>query len=115
MFPPVFCIKRSMLRRTFSGVQMGVFAQTGTAVGALHPFNPAFYHKMGYGYCTEQVMYSPRPQYIRSYGDKSGLAYAKPEDEEEILEFYRQYARKTHGATIHSFMDKHRILMSPMW
>ena len=92
---------------------MGVFAQTGTAVGALHPFNPAFYHKMGYGYCTEQVMYSPRPQYIRSYGDKSGLAYAKPEDEEEILEFYRQYARKTHGATIHSFMDKHRIFDEP--
>ena len=108
-----FLHKKEHVAKNLLRVQMGVFAQTGTAVGALHPFNPAFYHKMGYGYCTEQVMYSPRPQYIRSYGDKSGLAYAKPEDEEEILEFYRQYARKTHGATIHSFMDKHRIFDEP--
>lgn len=108
-----FLHKKEHVAKNLLRVQMGVFAQTGTAVGALHPFNPAFYHKMEYGYCTEQVMYSPRPQYIRSYGDKSGLAYAKPEDEEEILEFYRQYARKTHGATIHSFMDKHRIFDEP--
>ena len=108
-----FLHKKEHVAKNLLRVQMGVFAQTGTAVGALHPFNPAFYHKMGYGYCTEQVMYSPRPQYIRSYGDKSGLAYAKPEDEEEILEFYRQYAKKTHGATIHSFMDKHRIFDEP--
>ncbi len=108
-----FLHKKEHVAKNLLRVQMGVFAQTGTAVGALHPFNPAFYHKMGYGYCTEQMMYSPRPQYIRSYGDKSGLSYAKPEDEEEILEFYRQYARKTHGATIHSFMDKHRIFDEP--
>ena len=108
-----FLHKKEHVAKNLLRVQMGVFAQTGTAVGALHPFNPAFYNKMGYGYCTEQVMYSPRPQYIRSYGDKSGLAYAKPEDEEEILEFYRKYARKTHGATIHSFMDKHRIFDEP--
>ena len=108
-----FLQKNEHIARNLLRVQMGVFAQTGTAVGALHPFNPAFYRKMGYGYCTEQVMYSPRPQYIRSYGDKSGLSYAGPEDEEEILEFYRQYARKTHGATIHPFMDKHRIFDEP--
>ena len=108
-----FLHKKEHIARNLLRVQMGVFAQTGTAVGALHPFNPAFYRKMGYGYCTEQVMYSPRPQYIRSYGDKSGLSYAGPEDEEEILEFYRQYARKTHGATIHPFMDKHRIFDEP--
>ena len=108
-----FLHKKEHIARNLLRVQMGVFAQTGTAIGALHPFNPAFYRKMGYGYCTEQVMYSPRPQYIRSYGDKSGLSYAGPEDEEEILEFYRQYARKTHGATIHPFMDKHRIFDEP--
>ena len=61
-----FLHKKEHIARNLLRVQMGVFAQTGTAVGALHPFNPAFYRKMGYGYCTEQVMYSPRPQYIRS-------------------------------------------------
>lgn len=108
-----FLHKKEHIARNLIRVGMGFFAKTGTAVGALHPFNPAFYHKMGFGYCNETVMYSPRPQYIRSYGDKSGLSYAKPEEEEEILEFYRQYARKTHGATIHPFMDKHRIFDMP--
>ena len=54
-----FLHKKEHIARNLLRVQMGVFAQTGTAVGALHPFNPAFYRKMGYGYCTEQVMYSP--------------------------------------------------------
>lgn len=108
-----FLHKKEHIARNLIRVGMGIFAGTGTAVGALHPFNPAFYHKMGYGYCNETVMYSPKPQYIRSYGDKSGLAYAKPEDEEEVLEFYRRMARKTHGATVHSFMDKHRIFDMP--
>lgn len=108
-----FLHKKEHIARNLIRVGMGIFAGTGTAVGALHPFNPAFYHKMGYGYCNETVMYSPKPQYIRSYGDKSGLAYAKPEDEEEVLEFYRRMARKTHGATVHSFMDKYRIFDMP--
>lgn len=108
-----FLHKKEHIARNLIRVGMGIFAGTGTAVGALHPFNPAFYHKMGYGYCNETVMYSPKPQYIRSYGDKSGLAYAKPEDEEEILEFYRRMAGKTHGATFHPFMDRHRIFDMP--
>lgn len=108
-----FLHKKEHIARNLIRVGMGIFAGTGTAVGALHPFNPAFYYKMGYGYCNETVMYSPRPQYIRSYGDKSGLSYAKPEDQEEILEFYRRMAEKTHGATIHPFMDRHRIFDMP--
>lgn len=108
-----FLHKKEHIARNMIRVGIGVFAKTGTPVGALHPFNPAFYGKMGFGYCNESVMYSPKPQYIRSYGDKSGLSYAKPGDEEEILEFYRAYARKNHGATIHPFMDKHRIFDMP--
>lgn len=108
-----FLHKKEHIAKNLLRVGMGFFSKTGTAVGALHPFNPAFYNKMGFGYCNESVMYSPRPQYIRSYGDKSGLSYAKPEEEEEILEFYRSYARKTHGATIHPFMDRHRIFDMP--
>src|SRR5699024_11288579 len=108
-----FLRKKEHVARNMIRVAIGVFAGTGTPVGGLHPFNPAFYGKMGYGYCNESMMYSPKPQYIRSYGDKSGLAYAGPGDEEEILEFYRNYARKTHGATIHPYMDRHRIFDMP--
>lgn len=108
-----FLHKKEHVARNLLRVGMGYFAKTGTPVGALHPFNPAFYHKMGFGYCNETTMYAPKPCYIRSYGDKSGLSYAKPEEQEEILEFYRNYARKTHGAPIHPYMDKHRIFDMP--
>ena len=50
---------------------------------------------------------------IRSYGDKSGLSYARPEDRQEILDFYRAYAARTHGATVHHYMDPHRIFDMP--
>ena len=100
-----FLHKKEHVAKNLIRVGLGAFAKTGRTVAALHPFNPAFYRKMGFGYCNETMMYSPKPQYIRSYGDKSCLSYARPEEEEEILEFYRNYAKKTHGATIHSFME----------
>lgn len=108
-----FLHKKEHIAKNLIRVGLGVFAKTGRTVAALHPFNPAFYHKMGFGYCNETMMYSPKPQYIRSYGDKSGLSYAKPEEEEEILEFYRKHAQKTHGATSHPFMDRQRIFGMP--
>ena len=108
-----FLHKKEHVAKNLIRVGLGAFAKTGRTVAALHPFNPAFYRKMGFGYCNETMMYSPKPQYIRSYGDKSCLSYARPEEEEEILEFYRNYAKKTHGATIHSFMDRHRIFDMP--
>lgn len=94
-------------------VLMRYYAKLGTPIGCLHPFNPAFYGKMGYGYCNENTLYQPRPCYIRSFGDKSGLTYARSEDREEVVEFYRAYARRTHGATVHHFMDPHRIFDMP--
>lgn len=108
-----FLHKKEHVAKNLIRVGLGAFAKTGRTVAALHPFNPAFYRKMGFGYCNETMMYSPKPQYIRAYGDKSCLSYARPEEEEEILEFYRNYAKKTHGATIHSFMDRHRIFDMP--
>lgn len=108
-----FLHKKEHVAKNLIRVGLGAFAKTGRTVAALHPFNPAFYHKMGFGYCNETMMYAPKPQYIRSYGDKSGLSYAKSEEEEEILEFYRNHAKKTHGATIHPFMDRHRIFDMP--
>lgn len=94
-------------------VFVGYYDKLDVCMGCLHPFSPAFYGKMGFGFGNESTMYSPRPSGIRSFGDKSGLAYASPADTEEILEFYRQHARNVHGATTHAFMDYHRIFDSP--
>lgn len=100
-----FLHKKEHVAKNLLRVQMGVFAQTGTAVGALHPFNPAFYHKMGYGYCTEQVMYSPRPQYIRSYGDKC-----------QDLPMQNRRMRKKFWSSIGSMPEKRTELrFTPLW
>ena len=74
---------------------------------------PSFYRKMGYGYCNESILYQPKPSMIRSFGDKSGLSYAGPNDKEEVLRFYRAWAEKTNGATVHHYMDPHRIFDMP--
>ena len=102
-----FLRKKEHIARNMIRVAIGVFAGTGTYVGGLHPFNPAFYGKMGYGYCNESMMFSPKPQYIRSFGHKEHLSYAREEDREEILKLYRS------GATIHPYMDYHRIFDMP--
>ena len=71
-----FLHKKEKIACTLLKVLMNYYAETDTPIGCLHPFNPAFYGKMGYGYCNENILYMPKPCYIRSFGDKSGLSYA---------------------------------------
>ena len=108
-----FLHKKEKIACTLLKVLMNYYAETDTPIGCLHPFNPAFYGKMGYGYCNENILYMPKPCYIRSFGDKSGLSYATEADRAEILDFYRRYAKRTNGATIHRFMDPYRIFQQP--
>lgn len=108
-----FLHKKERVACTLLKVLMRYYAESGTPIGCLHPFDPAFYGSMGYGYCNENILYQPKPSCIRSFGDKSGLSYAGPEDREAVLEFYRRHARQTHGATLHHFMDPHRIFDAP--
>lgn len=108
-----FLHKKERVACTLLKVLMRYYAKLGTPIGCLHPFNPAFYRSMGYGYGNEYILYQPKPCYIRSFGDKSGLSYATEADRPEVLKFYRRWAEKTHGATIHHFMDPHRIFDAP--
>lgn len=108
-----FLHKKEHVAVSLLKVLMRYYAKLGTAMGCLHPFSPSFYGKMGYGYCNENILYQPKPSCIRSFGDKSGLSYARPEDRDAILDFYRAYAAKTPGATVHHFMDPHRIFDMP--
>lgn len=108
-----FLRKKEHTAKALLRVLMGYYQKLGTAIGCLHPFMPSFYRKMGYGYGNESILYQPRPSMIRSFGDKSGLSYAGDGDREEILQFYRNYAARTNGATVHHFMDPHRIFDMP--
>lgn len=108
-----FLHKKERIAYTLLKVLMRYYAKLGTPIGCLHPFNPAFYEKMGYGYCNENILYEPKPCNIRSFGDKSGLTYAGPQDRQEVLDFYRRHAQHTHGATVHHYMDPHRIFDMP--
>lgn len=108
-----FLRKKEHVAVSLLKVLMRYYAKIGTPIGCLHPFSPSFYGKMGYGYCNENTLYQPKPANIRSFGDKSGLSYADPDDRDEIVEFYRAYASRTPGATVHHFMDPHRIFDMP--
>lgn len=108
-----FLRKKEHVARTLLEVLMRYYAKSGAPVSCLHPFNPAFYHKMGYGFCNENTLYAPKPCYIRSFGDKSGLCYAGGDDRGAVLDYYRRWAGRTHGATVHHFMDPHRIFDMP--
>ena len=108
-----FLHKKEHIARDLLCVLMHYYCKLGTAVGCLHPFNPAFYRKMGYGHCMEAYFYSPRVSAIRSFGHKQDLCYAEPADKQAVLDYYRAYAARTNGATVHDFMDPHRIFDMP--
>ncbi|MEG0764464.1 MAG: GNAT family N-acetyltransferase [Pseudoflavonifractor sp.] len=108
-----FLHKKERMACNLLKVLMRYYAKLGTPIGCLHPFSPAFYGKMGYGPGNEYYLYQPKPAAIRSFGDKSGLSYAKPEEKDEVVAFYRAYAAQTHGMTVHHFMDAHRIFDQP--
>lgn len=108
-----FLHKKERVACTLLKVLMRYYARLGTPIGCLHPFNPAFYRRMGYGNGNEYVLYQPKPCYIRSFGDKSGLSYAAGDDRAAVLAFYRRWAERTHGATVHPYMDPHRIFDAP--
>lgn len=108
-----FLHKKEHIARNMLRVLMGYYTKLGTTVGCLHPFNPAFYRKMGYGHCMEAYFYMPKASEIRSFGHKEGLCYAEEGDREEVLAYYRAYAERTNGATVHPYMDPHRIFDMP--
>lgn len=108
-----FLHKKEHIARNLLRVLMGYYVKLGVPIGCLHPFNPGFYRKMGYGPCMYANFYMPKPSAIRSFGDKSGLSYAEEKDREEVLNYYRTFARRTNGATIHHYMDPHRIFDMP--
>ncbi len=72
-----FLHKKEHIARNMLRVLMGYYTKLGTTVGCLHPFNPAFYRKMGYGHCMEAYFYMPKASEIRSFGHKEGLCYAE--------------------------------------
>lgn len=108
-----FLHKKEHIARNLLRVLMGYYTKLGTAVGCLHPFNPEFYRKMGYGHCMEAYFYMPRTSAIRSFGHKENLSYAEAGDREEVLDYYRAWAARTNGATVHHYMDPHRIFDMP--
>ncbi len=108
-----FLHKKEHVARDMLRVFMETYSRMGTSVSCLHPFNPAFYRKMGYGHCMQANFYMPKCSAIRSFGHKQNLQYAGEQDREEVLAYYRAFAARTNGATIHHYMDVHRIFDAP--
>ena len=55
-----FLNKKEHVARDLFRVLMSLSSKIGIPIGCLHPFNLEFYSKMGYGYCNDTTMYSPK-------------------------------------------------------
>ena len=109
-----FLHKKEHIARNLLRVLMGYYTKLGTAVGCLHPFNPAFYRKMGYGHCMQANFYMPKASAVRSFGHKENLCFAEKEkDMDAVLDYYHAFAKRTNGSSIHPYMDPHRIFDMP--
>jgi len=85
------------------------FLKKGIVLCALYPFNYSFYKKMGFGFATENYMFNMTPESIIRGDNKANLSYCRPEDREEVLDFYSRYAQVTHGMCINRSNDNTRI------
>ena len=80
-----FLHKKEHIARNLLRVLMGYYTKLGTAVGCLHPFNPAFYRKMGYGHCMQANFYMPKASAVRSFGHKENLCFAEKEKDMDAV------------------------------
>jgi len=69
----------------------------GICFTALYPFNPGFYHKMGYGYGPKMVQYTIEPGSFPKSPEKGTLVFLKEEDKDRLNECYERVAVNTHG------------------
>lgn len=73
-----FLHKKERVACTLLKVLMRYYAKQGTPIGCLHPFNPAFYANMGYGYCNENYLYQPQALRDPLLRRQVRLSYARP-------------------------------------
>ncbi|WP_163527505.1 GNAT family N-acetyltransferase [Halobacillus ihumii] len=70
--------------------------QDGNPLVHLYPFRPDFYRKMGFGFGPQLSLYQFSPGQLPYFDDTP--AATRIEDQEEVMDFYNDWAEQTHGA-----------------
>ncbi|MFX3673899.1 MAG: enhanced intracellular survival protein Eis [Paenisporosarcina sp.] len=84
-------------------------AEEKVALVSLYPFDPSFYHKMGYGYGPTRYQYRLKPTSFPSNGSKQNVVSLSPKNEEEIVETYNHFASLHHGMIERTWNERNLI------
>lgn len=84
-------------------------AKQGVALVSLYPFEPTFYHKMGYGYGPTRYQYRLNPTGFPKQGNKENVVPLSPKNEDEIVELYNNFASSHHGMIERTWNERNLI------
>ncbi|MBE6082953.1 MAG: GNAT family N-acetyltransferase [Tissierellaceae bacterium] len=73
------------------------YRDKGIPIGALLPFRPDFYKKMGYGIGSKMNQYRLPPNRMPLYSGKSDLRYVAKNEFDMLLKCHERVVAKTHG------------------
>jgi predicted acetyltransferase len=76
---------------------LGHYDSRGCPLVELYPFRPDFYRRMGFGFGTPLVLYSPAPSSLPDSPLRSRVRLAGPGDAQEICAFYNTMCDRVHG------------------
>lgn len=69
----------------------------GVNMALLYPFNPAFYHKMGFGNGTLLQQFRIKPEDLPAGNSKSRIVKLNEDHADALTDFYNSHAKSTHG------------------
>jgi hypothetical protein len=99
--------KRGFARRLID-YAISYFKQNDYLFCGLYPFNINYYRKMGFGYGSENYVFSIQPHTFIS-GNITGLRYLKNDDISELDSFYDRYSKTCHGMLRNPILDVMRF------
>ncbi|WP_166669481.1 GNAT family N-acetyltransferase [Paenisporosarcina antarctica] len=79
------------------------------ALVSLYPFNPSFYHKMGYGYGPTRYQYRLKPTSFPDKGKKERVVLLNPNHVEEITVLYNDFTSRHHGMIERTWNERNLI------
>ncbi|GAC1583392.1 MAG: hypothetical protein NVS3B28_02740 [Candidatus Velthaea sp.] len=105
-----FAHKRRGVARDIVTGYLEWYARRGASLGALYPFRPSFYRKLGFGYGTKLDQYRVRPDALPDGGSRDDVRALNPGDAEAALTAYHRMQFETNGLLRRSLPTMQRML-----
>ncbi|GAC1411212.1 MAG: hypothetical protein NVSMB64_20870 [Candidatus Velthaea sp.] len=108
-----FAHKRRGIARDIVAGYLAWSAARGAAFGALYPFRPSFYRKLGFGYGTKLDQYRVLPDALPDGGSRAGVRALTADDAAPALGAYHRMQATTNGLMRRSLPTMQRMLEYP--